>query len=146
MSISKIRELLELMNTNDLVELDLEEGDFKVRLKKPTAGLPPVQVHAAPATVTSTAPAAPVAAPTEDKDLVAINSPIVGTFYQSPSPDSDPFVKEGDRVKKDTVVCIVEAMKIMNEIKADISGTIVQILLENGEPVEYGQPLFMVRV
>ncbi len=150
MSVDKIRELLDLMAEHDLVELELEEGgDFKVKLKKPcaqmtavpaAASMPPMPAQPQPAA--SSAPAAP---PEDDPDLIPIKSPIVGTFYRSPSPDADPFVKEGDKVGKDSIVCIVEAMKIMNEVKAEVSGTIEKILIENGEAVEYGAPMFLVR-
>ncbi|MBN2712082.1 MAG: acetyl-CoA carboxylase biotin carboxyl carrier protein [Planctomycetes bacterium] len=149
MSVDKIRELLELMNENELVELELEEGDFKVKLKKPGAGMMTMVPSAAPVAAPAPAAGAPApaaaAAPAVDPNLVPIKSPIVGTFYRAPSPDSDPFASEGSQVNKDSVVCIIEAMKIMNEIKAGVSGTIEKILVENGEPIEYGQPLFLVR-
>ena len=148
MSIEKISKLVEMMNENDLVELELEETDFKIKLKKPgcnfvttPAMMPqsmPVAAHAA-----AGAPVAPVVDDTTG--LTPIPSPIVGTFYSAPSPDSDDFVSVGDSVNADTVVCIVEAMKIMNEVKAEVSGTVEKILVKNGEPVEYGQPLFLVK-
>lgn len=150
MSVEKIRELLELMNENDLVEMEVEETDFKVKLRKPQAlapvmaaapmQMPPAPVAAAPG---SAAPAAPRAE--DDPSLTPITSPIVGTFYRASSPEADPFVQAGTTVTTDTVVCIIEAMKIMNEIKAGLKGEIVKILVENGEPVEYGQTLFLVR-
>lgn len=142
MSVARIKELIDLMNENSLAELELEEGDFKVRLCKQGAGVPAVCAAPAPLPAAS-APAA--GAPAAEAGLVPIKSPIVGTFYASPSPEADSFVAEGAKVNKETVVCIVEAMKIMNEIKAGVSGTIVKRLVENGEPVEYGQPLFLVR-
>ncbi len=149
MSLDKIRELLTMMNDNDLMEMELEEPDFKIRLKKPGANLPtvaPMQMApmmAAPAQVAPAA-SAPAAAAME-AGLIPIPSPIVGTFYRSPAPEADAFVKEGDAVNAESIVCIIEAMKIMNEIKAEVSGEIVKVMVENGEPVEYGQPLFMVR-
>lgn len=88
---------------------------------------------------------APEKAPEEDKNTVEVKSPMVGTFYRAPSPDSPPYVETGDQVNKDSVLCIVEAMKLMNEIKAEISGSVVDILVENGQPVEYGQPMFKIK-
>jgi len=107
----------------------------------------PVQAASAPAASTAKAeaetPAAPAADP--DADLFKITSPIVGTFYRSPGPDKDPYVKEGSQVTPESVVCIVEAMKLMNEIQAETSGEVVRVYVENGQPVEYGQPLFGIR-
>jgi len=140
MSSERIQELLQLMAEHGLSELELEEGEFKVRLAKPTA---PVASVAAPAPMAA-APA-PAGAAAVDSDLVPIDSPIVGTFYRSPAPDADAFVKAGDSVDDEAVVCIVEAMKVMNEVKSGVRGTIAQILVENGEAVEYGQPLFLVK-
>lgn len=150
MSADRIQELLKLMEEHDLVELELEEGDFKLRVCKPQA-----QMMAAPAMMAPMAPpqaaaptAAPAPAPAEEDDmsgLTPIPSPIVGTFYRAPSPESDVFISEGSDVTESSVVCIVEAMKIMNEVKAGVKGKIAKILVENGEPVEYGQPLFMVK-
>ncbi len=152
MSVDKISALLELMKQYDLVEMEVEEKDFSVALRKqgafcaqqpmmPAAYAQPMAMPA-PAPAAQSATPAPAAA---DPGLVEIKSPIVGTFYRTPSPESEPFVKEGDKVQKDTVVCIIEAMKIMNEIKAEMDGTIERVLVESGEPVEYGQPLFLVR-
>lgn len=152
-SVDKIKQLLELMQENDLVEMELEEDAFKVRLKKPGANVTMVPQVAAPVAQAAPAAGAPVApvAPAPgaeaavDPNLVPINSPIVGTFYASPSPEADAFVAVGASVTSDSVVCIVEAMKIMNEVKAGVSGVIEKILVENGDPVEYGQPIFLVR-
>ena len=148
MSVERIRELLALMNENDLVELRLREGDFKVTLRKPGANVVTVPAPM-PAPMPALAPvaaAAPAkAAATDDEGLVPVKSPIVGTFYRSPGPDMPAFVAEGTVVTKDTVVCIVEAMKIMNEIRAEVAGTVVRAVAESGEPVEYGQTLFLIR-
>ena len=130
--------------------MELEEDNFKLKLKKPgpapviAATAAPVPAFAAPA---ASAPAAPTAAPAVDDTagLTPIKSPIVGTFYSSPSPESDAYVATGSKVNANSIVCIVEAMRIMNEVKAEISGTIEKILVENGQPVEYGQPLFLVK-
>lgn len=159
MSVDKISALLELMKEYDLVEMEVEEKDFSVALRKqgafcaqqpmmPAGYAQPMPMMAAPAPMQgqpAAQPAAPAAAAAGDPGLVEIKSPIVGTFYRTPSPEADPFVKEGAKVAKDTVVCIIEAMKIMNEIKAEMDGVIEQVLVESGEPVEYGQPLFLVR-
>ncbi|MEM6332741.1 MAG: acetyl-CoA carboxylase biotin carboxyl carrier protein [Planctomycetota bacterium] len=149
-----LRQLIKLMVDNDLTELDLEEGSEKIRLTR-RDGTPVVQaapiaapmappVAAAPApTGAPPAPAAPEA--DDDADLDAIKSPMVGTCYLAPSPEADAFVNVGDRVSADTVVCLVEAMKVFNEIKAETSGTIEKVLVENGQAVEYDQPLYRVR-
>ena len=144
MSIEKISKLVELMNKNDLVELQLEETDFKIKLKKPGCNMVATPAMMAPSMLAPAGIPAP-AAVDDTAGLIPIPSPIVGTFYSASSPESDSFVSVGDSVTADTVVCIVEAMKIMNEVKAEISGTIEKILVKNGEPVEYGQTLFLVK-
>jgi acetyl-CoA carboxylase biotin carboxyl carrier protein len=145
-------------------ELDLEDGGFKNRLKKTCEHPAPHTVISAPAlspaaTVAipalppdaslahgAASPAVTPAAPKADAaDLIPIKSPIVGTFYRGPAPDAAPFVAKGSRVDKDTLTCIIDAMKTMNEIKAGVAGTIMEVLVENGEPVEYDQPLFLVK-
>jgi len=148
MSTQKIRELLELMKEYELVEIDLEEENFRVLLKKAGANVvaAPMQMSYAQAAGAPALPAqAAAAAAADTAGLTPIKSPIVGTFYASPTPDSEPFIKAGDKITASTQVCIIEAMKIMNEIKAELSGTVEKILVQNGEPVEYGQPLFLVR-
>lgn len=163
-NMDELRELIALLRDNGLAELELEREDFRVRLRREGASVSgdhsqyiavpaPVAVPvAAPAAV----PSAPAAAPTHpgaqassaasaDQDLHIIPSPIVGTFYRSPSPTADPFVKIGSNVEAESVVCIIEAMKLMNEIQAEASGEVVKIYVENGQPVEYGQPLFGIR-
>lgn len=144
-----------MMQENDIVELELEEGDFSVALRKQGAFAPPAPVqtvaYAAPAPaaapVQAAAPgAASAAAPAaDDPGLTPIKSPLVGTFYRSPTPEASPFVDVGATVRKDTVICIIEAMKIMNEIRAEMDGKIERVMVESGEPVEYGQPLFLIR-
>lgn len=138
------------MKRADLAEFELEESDFKLRLSRSfpaTAPNPaPQQIPAPPATTTaqgSIAPQPEESAPVDESKL--IKSPMVGTFYAAPSPDAPPFVKPGDGVDGDSVVCIVEAMKVMNEIKAETTGTIAEVLIENGDSVEFGQPLFRLR-
>ena len=141
-------ELLGLMNEHGLGELEIEEGGSRVRLKKAA----PEPVHttvisaANPAPQTAAAAAADSPAPAETEPGTAeVLSPIVGTFYRASSPETESFVDIGDEVNEETVVCIIEAMKVMNEIKAEQRGKITAILVENGEPVEYGQPLFRVK-
>ena len=156
--LQKIKELIEIMKDNELVEIEITHGDDKILLKRLQAQLPTEtavpkvgpNTSAAPAGLGVTEPteagARPsVAEPQPAGDLVEIKSPIVGTFYATPSPDSEPFVELGSAVKPQTVVCIVEAMKVMNEIKAETNGTIAEILVTNGQAVEYGQVLFKVK-
>ncbi len=145
MDLKKIKELIDIMKENDLVELEIVDGDSKVHLKGPHAAvpaMPPAPTPAAPATPVS---AAPAPAEAVDDGLIKIESPIVGTFYPSPSPESDSYVKVGDQVNADTVVCIIEAMKVMNEIKAEAGGVIAEVCCEDGEAIEFGQVLFKVR-
>ena len=162
-NMEELRELIALLRDNGLAELELENTGFRVRLRRDSVAYEPQHLTAAPhaAPVPSTPAPAPAAAPapsgpshpgtqsstaaSQDQDLHIIPSPIVGTFYRSPSPSADPFVKIGSNVEQDTVVCIIEAMKLMNEIQAEATGEVVKIYVENGQPVEYGQPLFGIR-
>ena len=154
-NMAELRELIALMLDNGLAELELERAEFRVRLRRdslPSGAAQYVQVPApAPAPVPAPAPApAPThpgapATTSPDQDLHIIPSPIVGTFYRSPSPNADPFVKIGSNVEAESVVCIIEAMKLMNEIQAETTGEVVKIYVENGQPVEYGQPLFGIK-
>jgi acetyl-CoA carboxylase biotin carboxyl carrier protein len=143
--VRRIRRLVELMNEHELSEIDLRDGPLRVRLRK--QGEPPVEYRpvAAPPPVAAARSAADAPEPPAASDhLAVIKSPMVGTFYGSPNPDSPPFVKVGDHVGPESTVCIIEAMKVFNEIPAEISGQIVAVLVGNGEPVEFGQPLFKV--
>ncbi len=151
-NMDELRELAELVNEHGFTDFEFENENIRVRLSKtpPPAAMQyipqaqvPVQapVPAAPLSVTDTAATETAA----EDDLFKIASPIVGTFYRSPGPDKDPYVKEGSKVSPSTVVCIVEAMKLMNEIEAEVEGEVVKIYVENGQPVEYGQPLFGIR-
>jgi len=148
MDLDRIQELLKLMKSHDLEEIEIEDNDFRVRLKKESQGIAVTapQVAAAPAAGgASAAGAAPATDElAESPDHFVITSPIVGSFYRSPTPDAEPFVEVGDPVSPDKIVCIVEAMKVMNEVKAEIPGVIEKIFVESGKPVEYGQPLFRV--
>ena len=152
----ELRELMELVTEQGFTEFEFENESIRVRLSKAAAFAPAPQLAPVNVAAPSTAgqPATSVSAPTSetpapaadsDEGLHKITSPIVGTFYRSPGPDKEPYVKEGSKVSAESVVCIVEAMKLMNEIQAEVSGEIVKIYVENGEPVEFGQPLFGVR-
>jgi acetyl-CoA carboxylase biotin carboxyl carrier protein len=159
-NLEELRELIALMRDNGLAELELEREEFRVRLRRESIG---DSSHAASAPPAAPAPIAPPPAPgpapssaahpgaqattaaSQDQDLHIIPSPIVGTFYRSPSPNADPFVKIGSNIEHDSVVCIIEAMKLMNEIQAETSGEVVKIYVEDGQPVEYGQPLFGIK-
>jgi len=150
---SRIEKLLEIMKANDLVEIELKQGDDKIYLKRSqpqnTVTAAPTIIHSAIPAVTAEniAAAQAAAAPAAKKEtgLELIKSPLVGTFYSAPSPDSPPFVEAGAKIEPQTVVCIIEAMKVMNEIKSELGGTIVEVLVKNGQAVEFGQPLFKLK-
>ena len=162
MNQKELKELIEFLIEKDVTEFELERGDVKVRIKRGAAGMAvpearyvavaPVPVASAVASgaaaispaAAPSQPAAP-AAPAEDEGLHIIRSPIVGTFYESPSPGAPPFAKAGDTISIGQVLCIIEAMKLMNEIESDFAGEVVKRFVSNGQPVEYGQPLFAVR-
>jgi acetyl-CoA carboxylase biotin carboxyl carrier protein len=168
MNPNEIKELVTLLAEKDIAEFEMERDDVKLRIKRsheapattvvtgayPQMGAP--MGMAAPMAAPAPAPAQPAAAPAAagggaasasvaEEGLSTIKSPIVGTFYEASSPGAPPFVREGDNVTVGQVLCIVEAMKLMNEIESDAAGTIVKILVSNGQPVEYGQPLFKIR-
>jgi len=156
MDLKQIQDLVKMVNKSNISELSIEEKDIKITIKqkedKYVTGVPVQQVQAvqaapvvsqAPAQAAS--PAAPkAAAPAAADNLLTIKSPMIGTFYRRPSPDKPNFVEEGDEVKNGKVVCIIEAMKLFNEIESEISGRVVKILVEDSTPVEYDQPLFLV--
>ena len=160
MDLKDIKVIVDLMKKNAVSEFEMEEGDFKIKLKresgKPRKGETVVVQEAAPMILPATAaapaavpvaaaPAAPApATPAPAAEGPEVKSPMIGTFYRKPSPDADSFVEVGSVVEPETVVCIIEAMKVMNEIKAEVKGTIAEVLLEDGKPVEYGQPLFRI--
>jgi acetyl-CoA carboxylase biotin carboxyl carrier protein len=161
MNQKELKELIDFLIEKDISEFELERGDVKVRIKRGAETAAPVITHAVPmaampmattppaqtshttaaATPAPTSPAAAVA----EEELHTVKSPIVGTFYEAPGPGALPFVKPGDQVAAGQVLCIIEAMKLMNEIEADASGEVVKVLVNNGQPVEYGQPLFAIR-
>lgn len=144
--VKRIRRLVELMNEHELAEIDLRQADQRIRLRK---GGEVIETTVAPRA--AAAPAAPAAggsaapaAPPSDEGLLIVKSPMIGTFYVSSSPDSPPFVKVGDHVGPTSTICLIEAMKVFNEIPAEVSGKVVSVLVANGEPVEFGQPLFKI--
>ena len=161
--INDLQELVELLKQHQIAEFSFDRGDLKISLKFSQPAAPPasvadlarliasapaaaaphvsVPVHQSPAAPVQTSPAVPAV----EEELHIVKSPIVGTFYGSPSPGSAQFVSPGDHVQKGQVICIVEAMKLMNEIEADVAGEIVKCLVSNGQPIEYGQPLFSIR-
>ena len=159
MNQKELKELIEFLIEKDIAEFELERGDVKIKIKRAAESAHPpdpryfaVQPAApilAAAPVPLTAPPAnaePVAAPAvPEETLHSVRSPIVGTFYEAPSPGAPPFVKAGDRVEVGQVLCIVEAMKLMNEIECDVAGEVVKKLVANGQPIEYGQELFTIR-
>ena len=147
MDINEIKQLIEVFAKNGLTKLELSQGEFSIKLKKEVSEVKVIQ-----SAESQSAPIVPVSQSSsteetsgEDEDLIYITSPIIGTFYRAPSPDSDPYVEVGSKVKKGDVLCIVEAMKIMNEIESEYNGIIVKIFPKNAEPVEYGQKLFALK-
>jgi acetyl-CoA carboxylase biotin carboxyl carrier protein len=162
MNQKELKELIDFLIEKDISEFELERGDVKVRIKRGGETAVPVITHAVPmAAMPMAAPpqpghssaaaaipsaSAPAASPAAvEEELHTVKSPIVGTFYEAPGPGALPFVKPGDQVAAGQVLCIIEAMKLMNEIESDASGEVVKVLVSNGQPVEYGQPLFAIR-
>ena len=152
MDLKDLKAIIDLMKKNSITELELEKQEFKVRLKRGGGSMPAgedllLQGYAAPVMGGSPAalPPTPLPAPAAQSSDMEIKSPMIGTFYRSPSPEAAVYVEVGAEVNADTVVCIIEAMKVMNEIKAEVKGVITQILVENAKPVEFGQPLFKIR-
>lgn len=147
--VESIRQLLTLMSEHGLTEIEIEQEDLVVRLRKAAAILAPVAAAPVPMMAAPALMAAPVAAAAapavKEEKLPAITSPMVGTYYAASSPEAAPFLKIGDHVSEDTVVCIIEAMKVFNEIRAEMSGTVEKILVKNAQAVEFGQALFVVR-
>jgi acetyl-CoA carboxylase biotin carboxyl carrier protein len=157
LDLKQIKQIIDLMTRSELTEFAVEEEGFKLKIRRgefpvvsaARATLPPFVLPAEsaspmPSAVTS-APAAPAAPAGDEPGVIYIKSPMVGTFYRSPSPESKSFVENGSKVTETSVVCIIEAMKIMNEIQAEVKGTVLETLVENGQPVEYGQRLFKVK-
>jgi acetyl-CoA carboxylase biotin carboxyl carrier protein len=151
LDLNALREILAILHEQDITDFELEEQGLKLRIRKTAPGSashPPASVlPAAPIAVASAPSAVPVvaSAPAVEEGLHVVKSPIVGTFYRSPDPNSPVFVQVGDRVKQGQTLCIIEAMKLMNDIEAEIAGEVVRIHPENGQPVQYGEPLFSIR-
>jgi acetyl-CoA carboxylase biotin carboxyl carrier protein len=158
-SLQEIKDLIEFVAEKNFDKIEIERGDFRLRISKGGEPVAPTVIHSVAAAPTPVAvPSAPAATPivasvaevqpavAPEEDLHVVTSPIVGTFYRSSSPTIDPFTKVGDTVNAGQTLCIVEAMKLMNEIQSDVSGSIVKIFVENAQPVEYGQPLFGVKI
>ncbi len=159
MDLKQIKQIIELMKRSELTEFAVEEEGFKLKIRRGTNGLPVVSTVRGsnpPFVQVDTTPPMPLPTPSSAPPMVAsasgeeagvtyIKSPMVGTFYRAPSPESKPFTDVGSKVLENTVVCIIEAMKIMNEIQAETKGTVVEIMVENGQPVEYGQRLFKIK-
>ena len=161
MDLAELKEILRLLHEKDIAEFELEEEGMKLRIRKASPpgaalgpapvssaadpGAPVVQPPAAPATHVAAAASGRPAEPPAEEGLVTVKSPIVGTFYRAPAPNTPPFVETGDRVKVGQVLCIVEAMKLMNEIESETAGEVVRIHVENGQPVQYGEVLFTLR-
>ena len=142
-----IEEMLQLMESRGLVELELEHQGMRLRLKKATQSPGPQVVEYMASSIPQQPPTAPAAAKSAAEETgrhAVIKSPMVGTFYRAPAPDAPPFVEVGQDVDAGEVLCIIEAMKLMNEIKAEVAGRLVEILVENGDPIEFGQPLFTI--
>jgi acetyl-CoA carboxylase biotin carboxyl carrier protein len=152
MDLRKLKKLIDLVEESGVAELEITEGEEKVRIVKgggvtvtPAAAPPPQAAsQAAPAPVAAAAQGAAPAAPEGGQEGHVVKAPMVGTFYRSPAPDAKPFVEVGQTVKEGEPICIIEAMKLMNEIESDASGVVKAVLAENGQPVEYGQPLFII--
>jgi acetyl-CoA carboxylase biotin carboxyl carrier protein len=148
MELDQIKAIITMMKENDLSEFSMEQDGLKIRIKRGPDGFQ--QTVTVPPAAAPAAAAAPVAAEAPPAELAAdikyITSPMVGTFYRSPSPDTPPYCEVGQNVDDETVVCIIEAMKVMNEIKAELRGAVTEVLVENAKPVEFGQKLFVVRV
>lgn len=148
--VRKIRRLVELMKEHELTEIDLQQGEVRIQLRRASGAVPTIVAtpQPVPVAIQQAGPPAPEsavsAADANPKGVVLVKSPMVGTFYAAADPESPPFVKVGDHIGPDTVVCIVEAMKVFNQIPAEASGRIIAVLVENGAPVEFGQPLFKV--
>jgi acetyl-CoA carboxylase biotin carboxyl carrier protein len=153
--IQHIEQLLQFMSEHNLEEFEYSNGGLHIRLRKPSSGVvvatprnvsaPEIIVSASADAPHASSGAAPAAEARSSEDLHLVKSPIVGTFYEAPSPGAEPFVKVGTSVETGKVLCVVEAMKLMNEIESEVSGEVVRIFVENGQPVEYGQPLFGIR-
>ncbi len=151
MDLNLIKKLVKIVDTSEITDLEVEENGLRIKVAKKIRG---IQTIAQPQIISQASPVVEQSKTQEDQtsktetqeNLHEVRSPIVGTFYRSPAPDAESYANVGDEVEQGTVLCIVEAMKLMNEIESDVSGKIVKILVENGKPVEYNQPLFLIQV
>ncbi|KPK42788.1 MAG: hypothetical protein AMJ78_01365 [Omnitrophica WOR_2 bacterium SM23_29] len=146
MNLKELKEMINLMNENNLVEIEVEREGLRVRIKKGISNIPEITQEKYIIQPTGVTPAAE---PTKEPQppaakRIEINAPMVGTFYRAPAPDAPPFVEVGDEIEPGQVICIIEAMKLMNEIKTEVKGKVAEILVENAEPIEFGQPLFLI--
>ena len=144
--LDRVRALIELMIEHDLGEVDLRNSDNRIRLRRGGVALAPVAPVAAPAAAAAAAASTPTATDEEEGNFAYVTSPMIGTFYSRPNPNSEPYVKVGDYVDKDSKVCIIEAMKVMNELPAEISGRVVAMLVDDEEPVDVGKKLFKIEL
>ncbi len=160
MDLKQIKQIIDLMKRSELTEFAVEEEGFKLKIRRGANGLPlvssssrgsaapfvPAEINSTPPMPVLSVPVNPGAVPAADEPgITYIKSPMVGTFYRSPSPDTKPFLEVGSKVEETTIICIIEAMKIMNEIQAETKGTVLELLVDNGQPVEYGQRLFKLK-
>jgi acetyl-CoA carboxylase biotin carboxyl carrier protein len=155
LDLKQIKQIIDLMKRSELTEFAVEEEGFKLKIRRGLNGIPVATSSGGPAlsaidltgapALTGTTPAAATPAGQEEPGIAYIKAPMVGTFYRSPSPESPPFAEINAKITENSVICIIEAMKIMNEIQAETKGTLLEILVENGQPVEYGQRLFKIR-
>lgn len=150
--LSQLREILKILDETDIEELNLKSDDFELNVRKGNA--PQIITQTISAAPIESAPAAPppvtltetpTATPAAEKDWVEVTSPMVGTFYRSPAPDEDPFIEVGDKIRQGQTLCIIEAMKLMNEIEAELNGEVMEILVENAQPIAFGDPLMRVK-
>lgn len=144
MYIKEIKDMIALMNENGLTELEVEKDGVRIKLRKGSAGYEKAVEYVMPQQAAHAGKAAPVAEKVEKKTTVDVKAPMVGTFYRSPSPEASAYVNVGDKIEPGQVICIIEAMKLMNEIKSEVKGKIVEIHAENAEPIEFGQVLFVI--
>jgi acetyl-CoA carboxylase biotin carboxyl carrier protein len=155
LDLQEVKQLIDLMKESDLNELEIEQKDLKLRIRRGPSGQvttstgagshPPALPGASPEQLAAPQKGGEGAAQKDEDGVIYVKSPMVGTFYRSPSPESPPYVEPGQKVTESTVVCIIEAMKVMNEIHADVKGTVLEVLVESGQPVEYGEPLYKVK-
>jgi len=144
MNFRDVKELIDLIHDTDVVEVEIERAGTRIRVRRGGGGVPQPAAAAPPPAAAEAPPPAPAAEPSPPENVVVVTAPLVGRFYRAPAPEAPPYVEVGDRVKKGQVLCIIEAMKLMNEIEAEHAGVVRAILAEGGRPVEFGEPLFEI--